>query len=120
MKEQTRARIAALLSAEPSFDMALLAPLCEVCAGELSRRMRAGADPETDCPETYALAVSLLMRAEAADCREEVPGGAFTVGSVSISGLNDETERAALRHRAYRLLGGYLLPGDFAFRGVRA
>ncbi len=119
MKEETRLRIAALLSTEPSFDMGLLAPLSEVCAGELSRRMRAGADPETECPEVYALALSLLIRAEGANPQGIQSPDSFTVGSVSISGPNTAEENSALRRRAYRLLRGYLQPVDFAFRGVR-
>ncbi len=120
MKEETKRRITAILSLEESFDMALFAPLSEACAGELSRRLRAGADPETECPEAYALALSLLMRSQALDNRSDVLSGSFTVGDVSISGLEAQEESAALRQRAYHLLSGYLQPASFAFRGVRA
>lgn len=118
MKAETKNRIAAWLNMESSFDMALFEPLSQTCAGELSRRMRAGADPEEECPEVYALAVSLLMRAEAAGEQAASLPGSFTVGGVSMSGLTPESERAALRQRAYRLLRDYLPPADFAFRGV--
>ena len=117
MKEETKTRIAAWISMGTAFDMALFDPLSEACAGELSRRMRAGADPEEECPEVYALAVSLLMRAEAAEEQAALPGS-FTVGGVSMSGLSAQTDCAALRQRAFRLLRDYLPPADFAFRGV--
>lgn len=118
MKEETKTKIAAWLSLEPSFDMALFEPLSQSCAGSLSRRIRPGTDPEAECPEVYALALSLLMRAEAAEEREISLPSSFTVGGVSISGGSTQSDSAALRQRAYRLLGDYLSPAGFAFRGV--
>lgn len=111
-RQEVEARISALLQAG-GFDMTLYDALLPVCEGDIAARLRSGANPETDCPETYALAVSLLMMAEAGGL-SPLPQS-YTVGDVS---LTEGLGAAELRGRAYALLRGYVTPQGFAFLGV--
>jgi hypothetical protein len=118
MKEDTLTRVAALLQAGGEFDMALFPALSQACAAEVAQRLKPGADPETDSPDAYALAISLLMRAKAAV--QSPSPTAYTLGDLSVSGLGQEAGANDLRQEAFRLLKGYVYPAGFAFVGVRS
>jgi hypothetical protein len=118
MKEDTLTRVAALLQAGGEFDMALFPALSLACGAELSGCLKPGADPETDCPEIFALAISLLMRAKAG-VQHPAPSS-YSLGDLSVTGQSQGETAAALRQEAFRLLKGYVYPTGFAFVGVRS
>jgi hypothetical protein len=118
MKKDTLTRVATLIQADGEFDMALFPALSQACGAEVAQRLKPGADPETDCPELFALAISLLMRAKAG-VQHPAPSS-YSLGDLSVTGQSQGETAAALREEAFRLLKGYVYPPGFSFVGVRS
>ncbi len=121
MTEDMTVLVGTYLSINGSVDEALETPLRTACEQALLSRLKPGVNPETDCPEVFALAVALLMLAEADTVQAGGSAASFTAGSLTISRSAGETDdSASLRARAYTLLRPYLTDEGFAFRSVRA
>ena len=118
MTEAMLALNEAYLDADGTLDAELRPALRAACEAYLTARLRSGADPETDCPATFALAAALLMLAEYGSLQAGGAAASFTAGDLTIAG-GAAGDSADLRGRALALLQPWLADGPFACRSVR-